>query len=108
MAILDVDFHHGNGTQDIFYERNDVLFCSLHGEPETAYPYFLGFKDETGAGQGRRLQFQLSAAGRDAAMTSGARRWARPAGRSKPSRLMCWWFRWALIPTRRIRSAISN
>jgi acetoin utilization deacetylase AcuC-like enzyme len=52
VAILDVDFHHGNGTQDIFYNRADVLFCSLHGEPETAYPNFLGYKDETGAGKG--------------------------------------------------------
>jgi len=52
VAILDVDFHHGNGTQDIFYERADVLFCSLHGRPEDAFPYFLGYGDETGAGDG--------------------------------------------------------
>jgi acetoin utilization deacetylase AcuC-like enzyme len=52
VAILDVDFHHGNGTQDIFYARDDVLFCSLHGQPEDAYPYFLGYKDERGAGKG--------------------------------------------------------
>ena len=52
VAILDVDFHHGNGTQDIFYERDDVLFCSLHGEPEDAFPYFLGYADETGGGKG--------------------------------------------------------
>ena len=52
VAILDPDFHHGNGTQDIFYHRNDVLFASLHGEPEHAFPHFLGYKDETGAGKG--------------------------------------------------------
>jgi acetoin utilization deacetylase AcuC-like enzyme len=52
VAILDVDFHHGNGTQDIFYERDDVLFCSLHGQPQDAFPYFLGYKDEKGAGRG--------------------------------------------------------
>jgi acetoin utilization deacetylase AcuC-like enzyme len=52
VAILDVDFHHGNGTQDIFYDRGDVLFVSLHGEPEEAYPHFLGFKDERGDGKG--------------------------------------------------------
>jgi acetoin utilization deacetylase AcuC-like enzyme len=52
VAILDVDFHHGNGTQDIFYGRDDVLFCSLHGAPEDAYPFFLGYKDETGEGKG--------------------------------------------------------
>lgn len=52
VAILDVDFHHGNGTQDIFYNRGDVLFVSLHGAPEHAFPYFLGYADETGAGEG--------------------------------------------------------
>jgi acetoin utilization deacetylase AcuC-like enzyme len=52
VAILDVDFHHGNGTQDIFYKRDDVLFLSLHGQPQDAYPYFLGYGDETGEGKG--------------------------------------------------------
>lgn len=52
VAILDPDFHHGNGTQDIFYERDDVLFVSLHGDPMDAFPHFLGFADETGAGPG--------------------------------------------------------
>jgi acetoin utilization deacetylase AcuC-like enzyme len=52
VALLDVDFHHGNGTQDIFYERDDVLFLSLHGQPEDAFPHFLGYADETGAGRG--------------------------------------------------------
>ncbi len=52
VAILDVDFHHGNGTQDIFYDRADVLYVSLHGSPEDAFPYFLGFKDEKGRGTG--------------------------------------------------------
>ena len=52
VAILDVDFHHGNGTQSIFYDRSDVLFCSLHGDPMDAFPYFLGHQDELGAGQG--------------------------------------------------------
>ena len=55
VAILDVDFHHGNGTQDIFYRRNDVLFVSLHGQPEDAFPYFLGFGDERGEGEGEGL-----------------------------------------------------
>ena len=52
IAILDVDFHHGNGTQDIFYERNDVLFISLHGDPMNAFPHFLGHADEKGIGDG--------------------------------------------------------
>ncbi len=52
VAILDVDFHHGNGTQDIFYDREDVMFLSLHGRPEDAFPYFLGYADEVGAAAG--------------------------------------------------------
>ena len=52
VAILDVDFHHGNGTQDIFYNRDDVLFISLHGDPMDAFPHFLGHVDETGEGAG--------------------------------------------------------
>lgn len=52
VAILDIDFHHGNGTQDIFYDRGDVFFASLHGAPEDAFPYFLGFQDEIGSGTG--------------------------------------------------------
>jgi len=52
IAIVDVDFHHGNGTQDIFYKRDDVLFASLHGDPADAFPHFLGYSDETGEGVG--------------------------------------------------------
>jgi len=52
VAVLDVDFHHGNGTQDIFYDRSDVLFISLHGAPQDAFPHFLGYADETGKGAG--------------------------------------------------------
>jgi acetoin utilization deacetylase AcuC-like enzyme len=53
VAVLDVDYHHGNGTQQIFYERDDVTFVSLHGDPVRAYPYHTGHADETGAGKGR-------------------------------------------------------
>jgi acetoin utilization deacetylase AcuC-like enzyme len=52
VAVLDVDYHHGNGTQQIFYERDDVAFVSLHGDPRRAYPYHTGFAAETGAGRG--------------------------------------------------------
>lgn len=52
VAILDVDFHHGNGTQSLFWERDDILFVSLHGDPEFAFPWFLGSADEIGAGPG--------------------------------------------------------
>jgi acetoin utilization deacetylase AcuC-like enzyme len=52
VAILDVDYHHGNGTQQIFYGRGDVLYVSLHGDPDRAYPYFSGFAEEVGTGEG--------------------------------------------------------
>lgn len=52
VAILDIDFHHGNGAQDIFYGRPDVMTLSIHGHPNFAYPYFSGFADETGEGDG--------------------------------------------------------
>ncbi len=52
VAVLDVDYHHGNGTQSIFYERSDVFFASIHGDPLTEYPFYLGHADETGEGDG--------------------------------------------------------
>ena len=52
VAILDIDVHHGNGTQAIFYDRSDVLFLSIHGSPDWEYPYFAGYDDERGVGQG--------------------------------------------------------
>ncbi|MEP6966264.1 MAG: histone deacetylase family protein [Polaromonas sp.] len=63
VAILDVDYHHGNGTQSIFYDRADVLFVSLHGDPLTEYPFYLGHADEAGldAGQGFNLNLPLPA-----------------------------------------------
>ena len=61
VAVLDMDYHHGNGTQAIFYERADVVFVSVHGDPQTEYPYFLGHADErgTGAGLGSNLNLPL-------------------------------------------------
>ena len=59
IAVLDVDYHHGNGTQTIFYERADVLTLSIHGDPATEYPFFLGFADERGAGPGLGFNHNL-------------------------------------------------
>ncbi len=52
VAVLDIDFHHGNGTQDIFYHRKDVLTVSIHGHPDYSYPYFSGYESERGEGEG--------------------------------------------------------
>ncbi|MDO9578599.1 MAG: hypothetical protein Q7J16_12000 [Candidatus Cloacimonadales bacterium] len=61
VAILDIDYHHGNGQQNIFYDRADVLTLSLHGDPGSTFPYFSGFKKErgTGIGKGFNINFPL-------------------------------------------------
>ena len=59
VAVLDVDFHHGNGTQDIFYEDGTVFFASLHGRPEEAYPHYVGYADETGRGAGEGANLNM-------------------------------------------------
>lgn len=59
VAILDIDYHHGNGQQEIFYERADVLTVSIHANPEFEYPYFSGYEDETGAGPGAGFNLNL-------------------------------------------------
>ncbi|MYB76352.1 MAG: histone deacetylase family protein, partial [Chloroflexi bacterium] len=59
VAVLDIDFHHGNGTQEIFYETDEVLYVSLHGHPAWAYPRFSGWPEETGAGAGADFNLNL-------------------------------------------------
>jgi acetoin utilization deacetylase AcuC-like enzyme len=59
VAILDVDLHHGNGTQGIFYRRRDVLTISLHADPTRFYPFFWGYPQERGAGDGLGYNLNL-------------------------------------------------
>lgn len=59
VTVLDVDYHHGNGTQQIFFERDDVQFVSLHGDPVYAYPWYTGHADEIGVGAGRGHNLNL-------------------------------------------------
>ena len=59
MAILDIYYHHGNGTQEIFYSREDVLVVNLHGDPVFEYPFFLGHADELGSGVGEGYNLNL-------------------------------------------------
>ena len=66
VTVLDVDYHHGNGTQEIFYDRDDVQYVSLHGDPRRAYPYFTGYADETGSGKGLGSTFNVPLAKRTA------------------------------------------
>ena len=59
VAILDVDVHHGNGTQGMFYERGDVLTVSIHADPHALYPFFWGHAHERGAGAGEGANLNL-------------------------------------------------
>ncbi len=59
VSILDVDYHHGNGTEQIFWRRGDVLYVSLHAHPDRQYPYFLGWEDEVGEGPGTGANLNL-------------------------------------------------
>jgi acetoin utilization deacetylase AcuC-like enzyme len=59
VCVLDVDFHHGNGTQEIFYDRADVLTVSVHGDPRTSFPYFSGYEDEIGVDEGEGVNLNL-------------------------------------------------
>lgn len=90
VAVLDIDYHHGNGTQSIFYERGDVLTVSVHGDPTTEYPFFLGYADESGQGAGRGANLNLPlAAGTDFTGWSEALEQGLAAiGRFKPDALV--------------------
>jgi acetoin utilization deacetylase AcuC-like enzyme len=59
VAILDVDYHHGNGTQQLFWDRHDVLYVSLHGDPAHAYPYYSGYTSEVGFGAGEGMNINI-------------------------------------------------
>lgn len=59
IAVLDIDVHHGNGTQSIFYERRDVLTVSIHADPTAFYPFFCGHAIERGAGEGEGFNLNL-------------------------------------------------
>lgn len=59
VAVLDIDYHHGNGTQDIFWTRGDVFFASVHADPARDYPFFWGHADETGEGEGMGATLNL-------------------------------------------------
>lgn len=60
VATLDVDFHHGNGTQHIFYQRDNVLTVSIHAHPDWKFPHFSGYEDELGAGAGLGHNYNLT------------------------------------------------
>ena len=59
VAVLDIDYHHGNGTQDIFWDRADIFYASVHADPATDYPFFWGHADERGEGAGEGATLNL-------------------------------------------------
>jgi acetoin utilization deacetylase AcuC-like enzyme len=90
IAVLDVDVHHGNGTQGIFYERDDVLTVSIHADPSLYYPYFWGHAHETGTGKGHgfNLNLPLPLASPDAAWLGAGDRALARIGEFAPSVLV--------------------
>jgi acetoin utilization deacetylase AcuC-like enzyme len=76
VAIVDLDYHHGNGTQAIFYERADVWYGSVHVDPTNTYPYYAGYADETGSGEGEGANLNIplaEGAGEDAYLAAVGR-----------------------------------
>ncbi len=90
VAVLDVDFHHGNGTQAIFYDRDDVLFISLHADPDRQYPYFLGGAGERGegVGEGFNINYPLPIKTTDAQFLDTLNRACDDIARYKPGYLV--------------------
>ncbi len=84
VSILDVDYHHGNGTQEIFYERGDVQVLNLHGDPMVEYPFFLGHADEKGAGAGEGFNVNYPMP-HGTSFETWARRSTTPAPASPPT-----------------------
>jgi len=107
IGLIDVDFHHGNGTQDIFYQRSDVLFASLHGDPLDAFPHFLGYADETGSGEGEgyTLNYPMKPG-------TGFEEWRSnltdALKKTANTSLMHWSYRWAWTHSKTIRSVSSS
>ena len=90
LAILDIDYHHGNGTQEIFYESEEVAVASLHADPNRAYPFFWGYPEETGAGPGAggNRNFPLPAGTGDRRYCDELRRALDYLNRFSPSRIV--------------------
>ena len=109
VSVLDIDYHHGNGTQAIFYARGDVQVVNIHADPRVEYPYFLGHADERGDGRGRGVQPQPAAAARHRTSPAGRRRWTtalRGGGGLRAGG--GWWSRSGSTPSAATRSAGSG
>ena len=103
VAILDLDVHHGNGTQGIFYRRADVLTVSMHADAHNTTPFFVGHAHETGEGDGLgyNINRPLPVGTGDAGYLEALRRVFWTSAPTRPAR---WWWRWAWTPTSAIRT----
>jgi acetoin utilization deacetylase AcuC-like enzyme len=108
VAILDVDYHHGNGSQSIFYARNDVLFTSIHGDPLAEFPFFLGYADELGEGAQAQVTTSTCRSPPAVAGRLGGQRWSRLVSASPSMAPRCWWCHWEWTPLRTTRSRSSS
>lgn len=90
VAVLDIDVHHGNGTQGLFYDRSDVLFVSVHADPDHGYPFYAGRADETGTGigAGYTLNLPLALGTRDAGWLPAIDRGLQRIGEFAPAALV--------------------
>lgn len=104
VAILDVDLHHGNGTQGIFYARPDVLTVSIHADPVRFYPFFWGHADERGEGPGLGYNLNLTCPANPATRSS-SKRFRPPSVASAASHRRLLSSRSALTPSKGILSA---
>ena len=100
VALLDIDYHHGNGTQAIFYDRADVLYVSLHGDPRQEFPYFLGYGDETGTGEGEgyNSNFPMPWGTEWVSYLESLEKGLPESGTMHP---MCWWCPWGWTLSKR-------
>ena len=90
IAILDFDVHHGNGTQSIFFARDDVFYASVHGDPAWLYPYYAGYAEEigTGAGVGWNLNLPLPSGSGNDRFVPAVQRAVEAIMRKKPTALI--------------------
>ena len=89
-AVLDLDYHHGNGTQDLFYDSSRIQFVSLHADPASAYPFFYGYAEERGKGDGLGFtaNFPLPRGTGDARYLSALSRALEAIDRAQPASLV--------------------
>lgn len=105
VAVLDVDAHHGDGTQQIFYDRPDVLTASIHADPADYYPFYTGYADEAGAGAGAGANLNLPLPHRVRGQAPCRQPCSGRQRRSGNSTRRRWSWRWGSTPIAPIRSA---